>query len=147
MCISDKDYILDEIMCRDKIDFYRKIFACSSIDLGWSQPWSILRGIITNTMEAKRRTRVSNMGVWIGFPFQPGCILTLWKYKTLLDWKTYHIIYQDDGLVMFKGKRSAQAIKMVIRVSANSGKVGGQKTPLVHCGNMDKWNGHYPICK
>ena len=34
------------------------------------------------------------------------------KYKTLINRKTCHGIYQDDGLVVFKGKTSMQEIKI-----------------------------------
>ena len=33
------------------------------------------------------------------------------KFQTLLNWTTYHGIYQDYGMLVFKGKKSVQDIK------------------------------------
>ena len=50
------------------------------------------------------------MRVWIEIPLQPGCVFPFSKRQTVLNQTTYHGIYIEDGMVVFKGKKSVQDI-------------------------------------
>ena len=62
------------------------------------------------------------------------------KSKNPLNQKTYHGIYHDSGLVVFKGKNKVQPIKYwSAQFQQIVDKVEGNQTPTVHCGDRGKW--------
>ena len=60
------------------------------------------------------------------------------KAKAILNPKTYHGIYRDDGPVVFKGKKSAKEVKYWLEEFQQTvNRAAGNQHLQIHRGNMD----------
>ena len=71
-------------------------------------------------------------------PHGPGCVLPFEKAKAHFYPKIYHGIYRDDGLVLFKGKKSVKEIKdWLDEFQKTVDKAARKPTPPIYRGNLE----------
>ena len=111
------DYVVDQNCAMFFIYFFDWFENC---EINYKK-WHIWR--------QKRRTKVLNWWIWIGFPIQPGWVLPFLEIQGYSQPKNLpRHIYRNDGLVVFKGKKSLKEIKYWLEVF--------QKTVNIAAGNQ-----------